>query len=274
MSANNEEHEYLLGTDLDELRRLGFQHQVWIREAADAWERAGFGPGDHILDLGCGPGYATLDLARLVGASGRVTGVDVSARFVENLRARADAAGLANVEALVRDAGELDLPEGGFDGAWARWVLCFLRDPAAAVASVARALRPGARFVVQDYSNYPALQLAPEDPAFHTVIGAVVRSWRDGGGDPCISARLPAMMEEEGLRVVSITPVARVGRPGSALWAWPRTFFDNYLPVLVANGYLAEDERVAFEALWARRSREAGAWFASPPMTLVVGERR
>ena len=269
----SEPDEYLLGTDAGELRRLGFQHQVWIREAADAWERGGFAPGHHILDLGCGPGYATLDLARLV-APGRVRAVDVSARFVDELRRRAAALRVENVDGEVQDVEALELPGAAFDGAYARWVLCFLRDPAAVVARVARALRPGARFVVQDYAHYAALQLAPADPAFRTVVDAVVRSWREGGGDPDVGARLPRMMEDAGLRVVSVTPLARIARPGDALWEWPRTFFDNFLPVLVENGYLVEEERAAFDHLWAARSADPAAYFATPPMTVVVGERR
>jgi ubiquinone/menaquinone biosynthesis C-methylase UbiE len=269
-----EEHEYLLGTDAGELRRLGFQHQVWIREAADAWERGGFAPGDRLLDVGCGPGYATLDLARLVGAEGRVTGVDVSARFVAELRRRAAALGLENVDARVQDVEALDIDAEAFDGAYARWVLCFLRDPAAVVKRVARALRPGGRLVVHDYSSYAALQLAPGDPAFRGVIDAVVRSWTGQGGDPNVGERLPGMMEDAGLRVVSVTPLARIARPGEALWSWPRTFFDNYLPSLVERGYLSEAARDAFERLWEARGADPTAYFATPPMTVVVGERR
>lgn len=272
--SEREEREYLFGTDAGELRRLGFQHQLWIGEAAAAWERGGFRPGHRVLDLGCGPGYATLDLARLVGAEGRVRGVDVSARFVGELRRRAAALGLANVDADVQDVEALDLPGAAFDGAYARWVLCFLRDPGETVRRVARALRPGGRFVVHDYANYPAVQLAPGDPVFDRAIAAVLRSWRAGGGDPCIGTRLPGLMEEAGLRVVSVTPLARIARPGSALWEWPRTFFDGYLPVLVENGHLAEEDRVAFDRVWAARSRDPAAFFATPPMTVVVGERR
>jgi hypothetical protein len=81
-------------------------------------------------------------------------------------------------------------------------------------------------------------------------------------------------MDDAGLEVVSITPLARVARPGDALWQWPRTFFDNFLPQLVQNGYLAEDERQAFDAVWAARDADPGAWLATPPMVEVVGVRR
>jgi SAM-dependent methyltransferase len=269
-----EENEYLLGTDDDELRRLGFQHQVWAREAATGWERGGFVPGSHILDIGCGPGYATLDLARLVGPEGRVVGLDVSPRFVSHLQARAAAMGLANVSVEVQDVEKLALPAESFDGAYTRWVLTYLRRPEAAIAGAAKALRRGGRLVVQDYSHYIGIQLAPEDPAVHRVVEAIVRTWRDDGGDPNVGARIPRMMYDAGLEVESITPLARIARPGDALWLWPRTFFDNFLPQLVRSGYLAEEERLAFDAVWAERAADPGAYLATPPMVEVVGVRR
>src|ERR1041385_6858244 len=88
------EREYVLGTDLDELVRLGFQHQLWLAHAAAAWEQAGFRPGQRLLDVGCGPGYATFDLAHLGGRRGGVTAVDASARFIAHLKAGAAARGL------------------------------------------------------------------------------------------------------------------------------------------------------------------------------------
>ncbi|HEU4451494.1 MAG TPA: class I SAM-dependent methyltransferase [Longimicrobium sp.] len=150
-----EEGEYLLGVGDDELARLGFQHQVWSGEAARVWERAGFAPGDALLDVGCGPGHASFDLARLVGAAGRVHGVEISERFVGHLRREAEARGVGNLTAEVGDVGAMDhLPEASFDGAWARWLLCFVGDPEAVVRGVARALKPGGSFVVQDYLKY------------------------------------------------------------------------------------------------------------------------
>lgn len=269
-----DENEYLLGTDDHELRRLGFQHQVWTGEAAASWARGGFGPGSHVLDVGCGPGYAAVDLARLVGPAGRVVGVDVSPRFVAHLQALAAALHLANVAVEVQDVDALSLPAESFDGAYARWVLTFVRRPQAVVAGVARALRPGGRLVVHDYSRYSGFQVAPGDPAVERVIQAVVANWRDDGGDPEVGGRVPGMMHDAGLEVISITPLVRVARPGDALWQWPRTFFDNFLPHLVRTGYLTEEERQAFDAVWAARAADPAAFLSTPPMVEVVGVKR
>src|SRR6266568_3170857 len=79
------EREYVLGTDQDELIRLGFQHQLWLEHASSAWERAGFGPGQRLIDVGCGPGYATFDLSARVGMQGQITAIDASERFIAHL---------------------------------------------------------------------------------------------------------------------------------------------------------------------------------------------
>jgi SAM-dependent methyltransferase len=267
----SEEREYLLGTDDDELARLGFQHQVWAGETVRAWERAGFAPGQALLDVGCGPGHAALDLARLVGPRGRVHGVDASERFVGHLRARAAAVGARNVTARVADLVADEFPEAEFDGAYARWVLCFVRDPAAVVRQVARALKPGAAFVVWDYLKYSGVAMCPDDPAFDRVFGAMVESWRATGGDGDVGRRVPRMMVDAGLEVVHVEPVIRAARPGSALWQWPRTFYGNFLPVLVRGGFITQADADAFHARWAERERDPAAFLSTPPQVSVIG---
>lgn len=79
------EREYVLGTDDEEITRLGLQHRAWRVRAVDAWRLAEMGQGQTGLDVGFGPGYAALDLAELVGPTGRVVAIDPSARFLEAL---------------------------------------------------------------------------------------------------------------------------------------------------------------------------------------------
>ena len=125
------ERDYVLGTHDEEIERLGLQHRVWQPRVSDAWRRAGFTTGQTLLDLGCGPGYATLDLAGIVGPAGRVIGIDRSRRFLGAGAARARALGLQNIEWREQDLDETDLPAALAHGAWSRWVYAFVRDPRA-----------------------------------------------------------------------------------------------------------------------------------------------
>ena len=78
---------YLLGTDTKEFERLKAQHQVWSGATSRLWDLAKFGPGTRLLDLGCGPGFAAIELADRVGADGGAVAVGV---LVDDVVAKAD----------------------------------------------------------------------------------------------------------------------------------------------------------------------------------------
>lgn len=260
------EREYVLGTGEDELVRLGFQHRVWQSHTAALWERAGVAPGMTVLDVGAGPGYATLDLAHFVGPKGRVIAVDESDRFVTRLREWVAPAAPAPIDIVRADVHDLDLPENSVDAAYARWVLCFVRDPKRVIERVARALRPGAVFMVQDYFNYHMMALAPRSAAFERIVPAVRASWAAMGGDADVMGRVPTMCVELGLEIRDIRCHARVARPGDLLWQWPETFFANFIPRLIQQGHLSQADAEAFAADWKARREDPGAFFSVPPV--------
>ena len=82
------ERDYVLGTHEEEVERLGLQHRVWQPHVLACWQRAGITVGKRVLDVGAGPGYATADLAEIVGPTGEVVAVERSSNFVEALRER------------------------------------------------------------------------------------------------------------------------------------------------------------------------------------------
>lgn len=266
--------EYVLGTHDAELMRLGFQHQVWAEAAYAQWSRAGFLPGHTLLDVGCGPGHTTRDLAQLVGPVGRVIAIDESQSFIDTVRGEPLPRWSAPIDARVGDVQRLDLPPESIDGAYSRWVLCFVTDPAAVVAAVARALRPGAAFAVQDYYRYSALTLAPPSKAFHRLIQAVEAAWRQHGGDPEVGCRLPRIFEQAGLELREVRALVRTARPHELLWQWPTTFFQIFAPTLVERGLLSAEEHAAFLRDWNERTRDSAAFFSTPPVIEIIGVKR
>lgn len=104
-------------------------------------------PGARVLDLGCGFGDATQQIAGLVGPCGDVLGLDVSPRFVAASRDAAALAGVCNVRFAVADIQTADL-EGGFDMAFSRFGTMFFSNPVAALRNVRGALVPGGRLVL------------------------------------------------------------------------------------------------------------------------------
>ena len=273
-ARDTREAPYLLGTDPEEGRRLETQHRLWAPWARDLWDRAGFGPGDRLLDLGCGPGFAALELAERVGAEGRVLAMDESARFIRALAREADRRALAQLTVQVERVEALRLEPASLDGAFARWLFCFLPAPGPVIERVVSGLRPGGRLVVWDYLNYFATTLHPRSPGFDRVLAAVYESWRRTGGDLNVGGLLPGLIAGAGCRLVDLVPLARFARPGTPLWQWPTDFFFGYVPRLVDAGLLTEAERRAFEAEWREREHDPGAFLSAPPMVGIIAEKR
>lgn len=111
-----------------------------------AMQRAAAQPGERVIDIGCGCGDTSLELARRVGEGGRVLGVDVSRPMLEVARARAAAAGLRQLDFDEADASAAPLPVGS-DLLYSRFGVMFFADPVAAFVHLRAALRPGGRLV-------------------------------------------------------------------------------------------------------------------------------
>ena len=118
-------------------------------------------PGHKVLDVGCGPGNITIDLARRVPA-GHVTGVDVAEAAIELATNHTPREGVENVDFVVGDGYHLDFADGTFDVAYAHQVLQHTSDPVAVLREVRRVLRADGLLAVRE-ADYGAFTWAPDD---------------------------------------------------------------------------------------------------------------
>jgi SAM-dependent methyltransferase len=269
-----EQDEYILGTDPDELERLRFQHHVWLAPMHELLARAGLGAGQRVLDLGCGPGFTTLELAQVVGPTGRVVASDQSARFLATLRVECVRLGFAHVEPRLGPVEELALPAGSLDAAYARWLFCWLPDARAVLERVARALAPGGVLLLQEYLDWGAMRLVPHGKAFARGIEACLASWKHGGATIDFAAEIPALAPELGLVIEHLQPRARLGGVGSAEWRWLDQFFRLYGPKVAERGLLSPGELAAWLAEWEDRSTRGGSFVSTPTMADVILRKR
>lgn len=270
MTAKSKMEEYVLGTSLEELSRLGFQHQVWLEETSALWRRAGFGAGKTLIDLGCGPGFATFDFSNLVGQQGRVIAIDGSETYYHYLVRQIELRKISNVTPILTDVHSPTPEDGTADGIFARWLLGFVKDPALVIREATRMLKPGGTFAIIDYINYLAASIEPRSAALCKVFRAFYESVKPHGTNWDIGRILPTLLEEAGLKVMDISALCRVGRPGSPYWEWPRRFFKVFRPKLIEENILSEQEYDQIDREWEALALKPGAFVFTPPMLAIV----
>jgi SAM-dependent methyltransferase len=254
--------DYVLGTHDDEVARLGLQHRVWKPTVLDCWRKAGIRPGMCVLDVGAGPGYATMDLAEIVGPRGKVLAIERSPRFLDIARTRCTERGLSNVRFQEADLMEQRIESGDFDAAWCRWVASFVKSPAMLVRRMAEAVRPGGTVVFHEYIDYGTFRTAPRRPAVESFVNEVMASWRAAGGEPDVALDFPSLLRDSGLRMLYATPRIFAISPADEMWQWPASFIEVNLARLRELG------RVTAE--WAESVRRAFHEAQLEPTTLLT----
>jgi SAM-dependent methyltransferase len=154
---------YVLGNTDAEHDRLALQDVLVGPLTERLFRSAGIKPGQRVLDLGSGAGDVAMLLARLVGPSGEVVGVERDPSSIARARARALEAGLGNVSFTQADVGQIPTGEP-FDAAVGRFILMFLPDPVAVVRGLAGLVRPGGVIAFQEVSWAPFFSLVRHLP--------------------------------------------------------------------------------------------------------------
>ncbi len=228
--------------DTSDLRRRLSYHLLDVRA------------GNHLLDVGCGLGDDVRLLARLVGASGSVVGLDSSERLVEVARTRS-----AGVEPpgsfVVGDMHHMPFADASFDGCRTERVLVHSADPDRVVSEMRRVVRPGGRIVATE----PDLDTL----VFHAAPLAAVRKltqWHsDGVRSGTIGRRLPELFRRCGLADVQVVPTVTQSTQPSP---YPLTLAKRALEA----GVLTPDEAQLVQDDWQRRAErgdylEFGVYF-------------
>jgi 2-polyprenyl-3-methyl-5-hydroxy-6-metoxy-1,4-benzoquinol methylase len=163
--------------------------------------------GSSIIDLGCGPGLLSLDLARL---GYRGTGLDGAPAMVEHSRSQAEAAGVAALwQYRVGDVEDVPLPARSFDAAISAGVIEYLPDDYGLVREAARLLKPGGRFILcvtnqygYTVSLYPVLHWLKKIPGMVSLASAIRRLLVGGKGGAMDFGFLPRKQRPAEIRKI------------------------------------------------------------------------
>ncbi|RII12401.1 Demethylrebeccamycin-D-glucose O-methyltransferase [Streptomyces sp. YIM 130001] len=184
-------------------------------------------PDATVLDVGCGPGTITADLAALV-PDGHVTGVEYAPDVLDQARATAAERGVGNVTFGAADVHQLPYADESFDVVHAHQVLQHVGDPVQALREMRRVARPGGLVAVRD-SDYAAMAWYPNPPGLDAWLDLYERVARASGGEPDAGRRLKSWAVEAGFTDITA---------GSSTWC-----------------FATADERAWWSGLWADRTR-------------------
>ncbi|UZJ33409.1 class I SAM-dependent methyltransferase [Streptomyces endophytica] len=223
-------------------------------------------PHMRILDIGCGPGTITADLAALV-PDGQVTGLERAPEVLDQARATAAARGVGNVRFVVGDVHALDFPDDTFCVVHAHQVLQHVGDPVQALREMRRVTKPGGIVAVRD-SDYSAMTWYPEVPGLTDWQQLYLRVARGNGGEPDAGRRLHAWARQAGFAPEAVTATAgtwcyRTPEERawwSELWA-DRTVSSSYARIAVDGGHATEAELRRIAEAWRAWGAEEDGWF-------------
>ncbi|MCX0247145.1 class I SAM-dependent methyltransferase [Streptomyces drozdowiczii] len=224
-------------------------------------------PGLDVLDVGCGPGTITADLAALV-APGRVTAVDTTDEILAQAAEVAAERGVDNVEFAVADVHALDYPDDSFDVVHAHQVLQHVGDPVQALREMRRVCRPGGVVAARD-SDYAAMTWYPESPGMDRWADLYGRVARGNGGEPDAGRRMLSWARQAGFTDITptagswcyATPENRVWWSG--LWA-DRTVGSAYAKLAVDGGHATSEELAEIAEAWREWGEQDDGWFMVP----------
>jgi len=153
--------EYALASGAAAVERLFVLHSIYSPAGRRLLLQAGLKPGMHVADFGCGVGAVTRMIGEMVGPTGSVTGVDVSAEQTQQASVICKQAGLHNVKFQTADACNTGLPRRSFDLVYCRFLLLHLPDPEACLREMHDLLKPGGILVVEDGDLASATSVPP-----------------------------------------------------------------------------------------------------------------
>ncbi len=259
-SVRDPDHRYTHGHHESVLR----SHRWRTAENSAAYLLPFLRSGLDVLDVGCGPGTITVDLAGRIG-TGRVTGVDAAPDVVDLARLTAEDTGATNVTFAVGDTYAFDFADDSFDVVHAHQVLQHLADPPAALAEMGRVCRPGGLVAARD-GDYGAFGWYPADPWLDRWLEVYGQVARHNGGHPDGGRRLVAWARAAGFTDVTASASAWCfSEPDDRRWwgdLWADRMTESALGArAVELGLVSTDDLREMAAAWRRWAADPDGWY-------------
>ena len=267
--------DYFVGINTRELDRLKMQHDAWLPETMALWQRAGFRSGMSILDAGCGPGFTSLELAKIVGPSGKVCALDKAKPFLRHLETAANEAKLSNLTTSEADITAPNTLDGNFDGVFTRWFLAFLiGDLKTVLAQIHRTLKPKGVIACMEYLTLRSTTCSPPCLGFDAHTNAWIDYYLKHGGDTEVGASLPSLLHQAGFEVKTISCVGGMAKPGERWWSWWFRLVEDFGTTLVEGGLMTAKDLAELQTESIKWAEQPNSFIYTPIIAQIVAVKR
>lgn len=233
--------KYLLGDSNREFERLETQSQFYADMTGNFLVAMALEPGMRVLDIGCGAGDVTMLLARRVGPSGQVVGVDQSSSALATASRRCLAAGLHNVSFVNSDLATFEAAEQ-FDALVGRFILLHAPNPAALLKQLLRHVTRGGLIGIQEM-DVESISTTPKLELMHHCIEAIAATYRRAGLQPNMGSRLMSVFLASGLPQPKMIGNSRVeGGVHSVFYDYVAETIQSFAPAMDSLGVPRSDE--------------------------------
>jgi len=225
---------YVLGWSDVEQDRLIRQATLLAPLTERLFRNAGIGAGQRVLDVGSGVGDVSLLIARLVGRTGEVIGVEHNADYIARARGRVAAMGFRNVTFVQADVNDLAI-QGSFDGVVGRMVLSYVVEPARVLRSLSRMVVPGGVVAFAESTWRPALAVSTLVPLWSEVMTTICEIFTRSRPTSGLGLDLFKTFEDAGLGIPSMHLEIPLGSD-SRIAELQRDLLRALLPAAEAHG--------------------------------------
>jgi SAM-dependent methyltransferase len=261
---------YVIRGGVEGRERLRILSRVMRPTTLSLFDRVGIKEQMACLDVGCGGGDVTLDLAELVGSDGSVIGWDIDEIKLGLARHEAEEKGVGNVEFSIFDIGQSEAASE-FDLVYTRFLLTHLRDPAGALSKIRQALRPGGIVIVEDI-EITGYFCYPDSAAFRRFIELYTLAVQRRGGDPNIGLRLPVLLLDAGFERMQANVVQPAGIEGEVKLLTAVTM-ENIADSVVTEGLAGRNEVDDVIARLYELARDSRTFLSVPRVVQAWGYR-
>jgi SAM-dependent methyltransferase len=258
---------YAIAGGLAGKRRLDVVSRVMASATIGLLDTIGVREGDRCVDVGCGGGNVTREIARRVGEHGSVTGLDLDQDLLDLANAELAAADITNVEFRCEDASRVEDAE--YDVAYARLLLSHVSDPAGVVEAMVASLKPGGVIAVEDL-DFDGYVCYPPCSAHDRWVEIYRETIHRRGGNPHLGPSLPTLLQASGLQDIGVAVSQPCSLRGEAKLIGPMAL-EAMRDSIVGEGVASAEEVCDIVAELYKRAADPTTLMGAPRIVQAWG---